>query len=93
MTLTIEIPEAIERAAARRQTDVSVFVLSAATKEAERETQSETPQSEAERRRAAAYAGLGCLSNQGMSVDDFLAERHAVAQFEAEAQNQAGATQ
>ena len=39
---------------------------------------------EAEKRRAAVYAGLGCAAGQGMSVDEFLAERHAVAVAEAE---------
>lgn len=78
MTLTLEIPSEIERAAAASQTDVSTFLVTAGLEKAATVIQP----SSAERKRAAAMAGLGALAGTPRTVDDFLADRHAEGEAE-----------
>lgn len=91
MTLTLEIPNdlsaQIERVATARGAlpspeTLAAYLLEAARHELEREPDT------AQKRRAAAAAGLGMFAGHGATVDEFLVERdaEALAEVEREAQ-------
>ncbi len=72
MTLTLEIPEQIERAAAQSQTELSSFILAAAAKEAANTYQVQTAS-----RRAAVEAAFGCARGDNWIAADFNADKAA----------------
>ncbi len=82
LELSPELERQIEAAARERGTDAPSFVRDAARVAIEAITDALKGEA-AQKRRDAAAAGLGMFAGHGLSVDEFLAERHAEAQRDA----------
>lgn len=87
MTLTLEISPEVEaelmQAATSAGRELPVWIVEAAREKAAQDQESGV-ETEAQRRKEAAFAALGMFAGRGRTVDDFLADRRAEAELEME---------